>query len=467
MEIAKRYNGEIINADAMQLYAGLPIITNKITAEEQQGIPHHLLGSIGLHEQTWVVGTFAKKALGVIDEIRSKGKLPILVGGTHYYTHSILFKDGQSHLQGEDKKFVEDLGEKWPILKEPTPVILEELRRVDPVMADRWHPNDHRKIQRSLEIYLQSGRKASDIYAEQREANEKNVEGKVFGENSAHSEKTSLRYPTLLFWLHAEAATLRTRLDQRVDKMIENGLLDEVKTLDAFAHAQSEAGKPVDETRGIWPSIGYKEVKPYVTALVNPNISDKELEYERTAALGKAKTNTRHYAKRQLNYIRIKLIHALAQANASKSLYLLDGSDVSTFEEDVIQPALKLADDFLTASNALPEPSSLSAAAADMLVPKKSYDLAATPENWIRKHCEICGVTLVLQEQWELHLKSKGHKRMVKAQKKKVECQNGEIIHSKRNDRSIEKKNDASKRRKSSESIIEEDYCGSLKILEP
>ena len=161
----------------MQLYSGLPIITNKITVEERKGIPHHLLGCIGLDEPTWVVGTFVKRALGVIEEIRSRGKLPILVGGTHYYTQSLLFRDRLAEAEedgegGESKKDhheaqgpIEDLEDKYPILKESTENLLERLQDVDPVMAERWHPNDRRNIQRSLEIYLQTGRKSSDIYA--------------------------------------------------------------------------------------------------------------------------------------------------------------------------------------------------------------------------------------------------------------------------------------------------------------
>lgn len=125
----------------MQLYAGLPIITNKITADEQQGIPHHLLGCIALHEQPWVVGTFVKKALRIIDEIRSRGKLPILVGGTQYYIQSLLFQDRLAEEEdggSEAGEFIVDTKARWPILLQPTEVLLEELKKVDPIMAARW-----------------------------------------------------------------------------------------------------------------------------------------------------------------------------------------------------------------------------------------------------------------------------------------------------------------------------------------
>ncbi|KAG8532038.1 uncharacterized protein KY384_003675 [Bacidia gigantensis] len=90
VSLARHYNGEIINGDALQIYKGLPITTNKISESEQEGIPHHLLGSIGLEEEPWTVKQFLKKAQDAIEAIRLKGKLPIVVGGTQYYVQSLL-----------------------------------------------------------------------------------------------------------------------------------------------------------------------------------------------------------------------------------------------------------------------------------------------------------------------------------------------------------------------------------------
>ena len=396
----------------MQLYAGLPTITNKITVQEQQGIPHHLLGCIGLHEQTWVVGTFVKKVLGVIEEIRSRGRLPILVGGTHYYTQSLLFKDRLAEENGQEEKrtFVEDTKDEWPILGQPTDVLLEELKRVDPIMADRWHPNDHRKIQRSLEIYLQTGRKASDIYMEQRRAQN---DPKNLSEEVAILDGPYMRFPTLLFWIHADAETLRDRLNKRVDKMLKSGLPGEVWTLNAIARAQHKAGKPVDETRGIWVSIGFKEFKSYVDAHERGDTGKHDLPKLKAEALEKTKIATRQYAKRQLRWIRIKLVNALSQANTSEYLYLLDGTNVSSFDHDVVAPALQLTYDFITSTNPLPSPGSMSKVAAEMLTPRRDYDLATKPEEWTRQYCEHCVVTCVTKEQWEIHIKSKAHRKRI------------------------------------------------------
>nr|POF14015.1 trna dimethylallyltransferase, mitochondrial [Quercus suber] len=407
VELAKRFNGEIINGDAMQLYAGLPIITNKITIEEQEGVPHHLLGCIGLREQTWVVGTFVKKALAIIGDIQARGRLPILVGGTHYYTQSLLFRDRFAE-EGQSETTEESHSElKFPVLQEPTEILLAKLQDVDPVMAQRWHPNDRRKIQRSLEIYLKTGRKASDVYADQRDW--KNIpDGDVAGVGS------SMRFPTILFWVHADTEPLRTRLDQRVDKMVQAGLLEEVSSLRSSAIEQQQAGQRIDETRGIWVSIGYKEYKPYLDALESqlPNAAKQKDE-----SLERTKISTRQYAKRQVQWIRIKLANALAGAGAGKDFYLLDGSDLSTFSDSVVASAIEITKSFLQ-GEPRPSPESLSNAAAELLKPKRN-DLSLTPEKWIKQHCDFCDITCVTEDQWEKHIKSKPHRKTVSKRKQR------------------------------------------------
>src|SRR5436190_11089962 len=156
----------------MQIYRGLPIITNQIPIRERNNIAHHLIGCTDLEEEPWRIGRFKKESLQTIKEIRSRGKLPILVGGTHYYTQSVLF-NGSLLDKGEPEPEEDDqlsipVSERWPILEASPGEILQKLREVDPVMAARWHPNETRKIRRSLEIYLQTGRPASEIYQEQR-----------------------------------------------------------------------------------------------------------------------------------------------------------------------------------------------------------------------------------------------------------------------------------------------------------
>ncbi|KAJ4351378.1 tRNA dimethylallyltransferase, mitochondrial [Didymosphaeria variabile] len=410
VELAQRFNGEVINGDAMQLYKGLPIITNKITEDEMKGVSHHLLGRIGLEEETWTVGKFVANALGVIDEIRSRGKLPILVGGTHYYTQSLLFKDALS--EEPLLKIDENQSERLPVLDEPTEVLLKRLREVDPVMADRWHPNERRKIQRSLEIFLKTGKPASQVYSEQQ--SKKGLSADESGNTS------SLRFPTLLFWVHASKEVLTTRLDARVDKMLEKGLLSEVETLHNFrSDFEARTGQEIDQTRGIWVSIGYKEFMAYQTALCEGSHSEAELAKLKQAAIEKTQAATRQYAKRQVRWIQIKLLNALLAAGQGGNTFLLDLPDVSKWEAAAVRPSTDITERFLLGQS-LPDPASLSEAARDMLNPKRDYDLSQRPDLWGKRVCETCGTTSFNENDWKLHLKSRSHRRAVGTNKKKA-----------------------------------------------
>ncbi|ORY01828.1 IPP transferase-domain-containing protein [Clohesyomyces aquaticus] len=414
VDIARRYNGEIINGDAMQLYQGLPIITNKISHQEMRGVPHHLLGCIGLEEETWTVGKFVQKALSVIDEIRSRQKLPILVGGTHYYTQSLLFEDALADAPSQNENNgVQDLS----ILDGPTDAILEKLMEVDPVMADRWHPKDRRKIQRSLEIYLKTGKQASQIYDEQRIKQDVAPENGTPGSNQPVQHGFRPRFPTLVLWVHAPKDVLYPRLDNRVMKMLDQGLLSEVESLNTFRMtSDASTGSPVDQSRGIWVSIGYKEFKYYHSALIEGTISKVELEKLRTAAIESTQAATRQYANRQIRWIRIKFLNALYGAGQRGNTFLLDGSDLSKWEERVLWPATEVTNHFLS-DHFLPDPRTLSTVASEMLAPKRDYDLSQRPELWKKRVCELCGTIAATENDWNLHVKSRRHRRAVGTKK--------------------------------------------------
>ncbi|CBX98578.1 similar to tRNA isopentenyltransferase [Plenodomus lingam JN3] len=421
VEIARRLDGEIINGDAMQLYRGLPIITNKITSEEAKGVPHHLLGCIGLEEETWTVGKFVGEGLRIIDEIQSRRKLPILVGGTHYYTQSLLFQDA---LTDEPTLDLHEDNQKFPILQEPTATIHAKLREVDPVMADRWHPNERRKIQRSLEIFLRTGKPASQLYSEQRSLRASS--SKTIGEDSI-KDRSSLRFPTLVIWVHANKAVLYPRLDARVDKMLQRGLLDEVQQLSDYREREmSRSNSSIDTSRGIWVSIGYKEFLEYQNARTNQATFESELAKQKHIAIEKTQAATRQYANRQIKWIRIKLLNALIHADAKNTTFLVDGSDLSRWEEDVVQPAVTITQQFLSGQS-LPVPIALSPVAADMLTPTRDYDLAQRPDLWERKVCDTCGTIAVTENDWTLHTRSRAHRKAVGAKKKQAYTQRAQI----------------------------------------
>lgn len=326
----------------------------------------------------------------------------------------MLFKDALSKEPALD---LDENSEHFPILDEPTSVILEKLREVDPVMANRWHPNESRKIQRSLEIYLRTGKPASQLYDEQRIKRE-------IEQNSAEDERiessTGLRFPTLVFWVYANNEVLYPRLDGRVDKMLAKGLLSEVDELTKFrTDYETRTGTSVDQSRGIWVSIGYKEFLNYQTALADDALPSAELEKQKLVAIEKTQAATRQYANRQVKWIRIKLLNALFGAGYKSNMFLVDGNDLSSWEESVTTPATTITRKFLSGQE-LEDPSTLSAVAAEMLTPKRSYDLGQRPDLWQKRTCETCGTVSITENEWKQHGQSRSHRRAVGIKKKQA-----------------------------------------------
>lgn len=423
LSLATHLNAEIINCDAMQLYRGLPIITNKLSAEEQRGIPHHLLGRIGIEEVPWTVTDYVRRVEGVVGDVAGRGKRAVLVGGTGYYAHGTLFRDGiigGDEQQGGEEKGggrLEEMG---------TEEMLAELRELDPEMARRWHPRDRRKIQRSLEICLRTGRKASEVYREQAEQGNGPVDGNAAraetqiesgGDNAIQSGIDVLRYEPLIFWLSASDTALKARLNARVDTMVEHGLCKEALQLHRQSKQYQDEGIQVDKSKGIWVSIGYKEMESWA----EKHLQDPDM-YPESSQLAKdcieaVKAGTRQYAKRQDRYIRIRLANALRQANALDRLFLLDTTDLDRFEDDVVIPARNIAKAFF-AGRVLPEARELGELAKSTFQSMEEQQTRSSDRS--TRYCEVCDKTLMTQKEWEGHLVSRSHKKCVASKKRKA-----------------------------------------------
>ncbi|MCJ1472817.1 hypothetical protein MMC13_001466 [Lambiella insularis] len=420
VSLAERFHGEVINGDALQLYKGLPIATNKVSVDEMRGIPHHLLGCIGLNEEPWAVGRFVEEARKIVDEIIARGKLPILVGGTHYYTQALLFENAVV-AEPHERISTEEQESKWPVLAGSGEEMLHVLRQIDPVMAAKWHPRDSRKIRRSLEIWLTTGKKASDVYAEQREA-QRTVgsdgtnggdlmvglqSGTERGGEAIDHKSSFLRFDTLIFWVYREIEGLDERLSSRVDGMIEQGLLAEIEYLNAIYHEQQAAGLPVDTTKGIWVAIGYKEFQEYFEAVRNGG-DPSQLAHTRRAGVDLTKIATRQYARKQNRWIRRKLFQALADIQQTGSMFLLDRNGDHDATDSVAE---KITHDFL-AGLPLDDPRALSSTASSILNPLT--ERVGQSKNDTVRHCELCGTSVATAKSWADHLNSKRHKGMLK-----------------------------------------------------
>ena len=413
MTLAERFNGEIINGDALQMYDGLPIATNKLPSAERKSIPHHLLGCIRLDEETWTVGKYVHSTTAIIGDLVARGKLPIVVGGTHYYMQSLLFEGSLVKSEAKEHLSFEAQEKKWPILAASTEDMLQQLNVVDPETASRWHPKDRRKIRNSLEVYLTSGRKPSDIYREQQRSISQPIcpQGSVTGQNngeidSAGHPPSLLRFDPLIFWIHADPDKLSVRLDQRVEQMVDTGLIQEVQSMQEYLQTLERSGTPVDQSKGIQTAIGFKELLPYVVASAGaaPNIEKSEQMKKQGIEL--TKIATRQYAKRQQKWIRGKLLQALKEHDALGNLVVLDGTELLQWTRSVELLAVDAVDAFLS-GDPLPNSALPSTVDHDILVPN------ARGHNKAR-YCEMCDLTLMTQQQWDAHPQSKKHRKATK-----------------------------------------------------
>lgn len=404
------------------MYRGLPIVTNKIPDNEKNGIPHHLLDQIGLEENPWTVNEFVAETSKIVKEIRSRGKLPIVVGGTNYYVFSLIFEesilediDGDGAFEGEDlvqvpvssnETNLPDLS----ILNESTEVVLAKLKELDPVMASSWHPKDRRKILRSLEICLKSGRKASEIYEEQKSTG---------GQATPESSVPKLRFEPLIFWLEAEKSVLKDRLNTRVDAMVRDGLLEEVKEMRVFANESTKKGIALNEGKGVWIAIGYKELGHWLDACEKNSVDSTVLLTLRDTGIEDIKAGTRQYAKRQNRWIRIRLAQHLKSAGMLEKLFLLDGTDLSAWEEMVANISEKITADYLSGQT-LPENTSLSRLASQTFEHMQRQDKVSNRQV---RFCETCQKTLMTEKEWIVHVKSNRHKKVLEGIRKRAQQQ--------------------------------------------
>ena len=260
IEICKRFDGEVINGDAIQIYRQFDIGSAKASLEEQAGIPHHLIDYLDPTEN-YSASDFQMDVKQKALEIESRGKVPVLVGGTGFYVQSALYDFNFPEVKRDEaysKKLLSD------IEREGIEPYYERLKEVDSEQAERIHPNNIRRVIRALEVYESTGKPMS-VYEK---------------EQSAESS-----YRPWLIGLTMERSLLYERINLRVDHMIEQGLINEAKQL------YDRYGPDVQPMQG----IGYKEWIPYFKD-----------EYDREEAIERVKRNTRRFAKRQLTYFRNK-----------------------------------------------------------------------------------------------------------------------------------------------------------------
>lgn len=259
--LAKRFDGEVVSVDSMQLYRGMTIGTVAPTREEMEGIPHHMV-AVADPAESWSAARYVHEADACVQDILRRGKLPVLVGGTGLYLDALI--RGTDFAAGSQGTALRQQLQRRA-RQEGTEALLEELRRIDPAAAQKLHLRDEKRIIRALEVWYETGC--------------------TITEHDRQEQQRPPKYDALYIGLDfLDRQDLRDRIDKRVDTMVEQGLLEEVEAL-------LTSGLPRDATA--LQAIGYKQF-----------LAVAEGTATRQEAIAEVKLRSRQYAKRQLTWLR-------------------------------------------------------------------------------------------------------------------------------------------------------------------
>jgi len=419
LELALKFGGEIISADAMQMYRGLDIVTNKVTVEEQRLVKHHMINILDPLSINNVVD-FRNKALPVVENLLREGKIPVICGGTNYYIESLIWKvlvddtlplivgSKRTHEESTSEHCVKTSTDKCEdkVIPDcisslcwssdpgspPTLELYKMLQAVDPVRASVLHPRERRKIWRSLQVFSQHGEPHSKLLKEQKG----NVVGMGGGLRFGQD-----RICIIEVW--SEQEVLEARCDKRVEKMMARGLVKELEQFHAdYNRLRVEKGnvEELDYDKGIWQSIGFKEFHNYLC------LSEEEREGENgkrlfSEGVERMKLATRQYSRKQNKWIRRRF---LLNTRNPPPVYRVDSSNPVEWAEKVYQPAELIVRDFIEGRKPAMEP-------------LERFDNGKDIEEDCRKtmHCDTCNRDFKGSTQYKMHLKSSSHKKVLRA----------------------------------------------------
>jgi len=289
--LAKAVNGEIISADSMQVYKRMTIGTAKILPEEMQGVPHHLIDILEPSEEFNVV-LFAKLAKDAMKHCWENGKIPILVGGTGFYIQAVLY-DIDFTENDDDKSYREEL--ERIALEEGAEVLHNRLKAIDAKAAEEIHPNNVKRVIRALEFYEKSG-------------------GQKISDHNEEQKQKESPYNFAYFVLNDDRPAVYERINRRVDSMLEQGLVNEVKSL------LEEGVSPESVSM---QGLGYKEIVAFLKG---------ECTLEEAAYV--LKRDTRHFAKRQITWFK-----------REEDVLWLNRPDFSGSDEKILAEMLKIIEE--------------------------------------------------------------------------------------------------------------------------
>ncbi|OAY38165.1 tRNA dimethylallyltransferase 2 isoform X2 [Manihot esculenta] len=421
IDLAAHFPIEIINADSMQVYHGLDVLTNKVPLHDQKGVPHHLLGTVSPNVE-FTAKDFRDSAIPLITEIASRNHLPVIVGGTNYYIQALvspfLLDDTAEDLDEsfQNQSLGDELTDQVPDFGRSNFNSYDYLKDLDPVAANRIHPNNHRKINQFLNLYARFGILPSRLY-----------QGRA-AENWGRVD--NCRFDCCFICVDAAIPVLDQYVGQRVDCMIDAGLLGEV--YDIY--------KPnSDYTRGLRQAIGVREFEDFLTVYLSEGRNDKasdptneslfmesankdkilkdnikevlccsdnnELKVVLSEAIDKMKANTRRLVRRQ------KRMLTRLQTLFGWYIHCVDATESISCKSDeswsvqVVGPAVEIVRSFLSEDGS----SVLDLGACDAATMK-----TIERNLWTQYVCKACGNRVLRgAHEWEQHKQGRGHRKRI------------------------------------------------------
>ncbi|XP_077788018.1 tRNA dimethylallyltransferase isoform X1 [Podarcis muralis] len=399
LQLGRRLGGEIISADSMQVYQGLDIITNKASPQEQRLCRHHMISFVDPLVTNYTVIDFRNKATALIEDIFACKKIPIVVGGTNYYIESLLWK-----ILIDTKEVARSSGSaegtmdrKMELEKLDGEELHRRLSQVDPRMAAKLHPHDKRKMARSLQVFEKTGIPHSELLQQQQQ------------EEGGGPLSGPLKYPNpCILWLHAEQAVLEERLDQRVDAMLEAGLLGELRNFHQRYNQERVDENSQDYQHGIFQSIGFKEFHQFLIA--EGKCSEEMSQQLLNQGIQALKIVTKRYARKQNKWVRNRFLRR--PGPNVPPVYGLEVSDLSQWEEKVLEPAVQIVESFVQGRQPPAEPITMADEAGEAQEGKRRWHM-----------CELCSRVIIGEREWKEHIKSKGHRFHQKQQQQQQQQQ--------------------------------------------
>ncbi|KAK1309805.1 tRNA dimethylallyltransferase 2 [Acorus calamus] len=403
---------EIVSADSMQVYRRLDVLTNKVPLHDRRGVPHHLLGSVDPNVE-FTAKDFRDLAIPIIEGILSRNRLPIIVGGTNYYIQALVspFLLDDFMETTDDFCSADPIDDLVPIHNSEEGIcgsssLFDSLKDLDPAAANRIHPNDHRKINQYLRLYARSGVLPSELF-----------QGKA-SENWGRAD--DFRYDCCYIWVDASTPVLDRYVEQRVDWMMDAGLLNEV--YDIYRPG-------ADYTRGLRQAIGVREFEEFFREFhikqgddsMLANKGDFIFKYPESnletisesmdgkhqnilsEAIDNLKANTRRLVRKQrrrLNRLKTFFGWDLHYVDATEAFQL--GNSEETWQTKVVYPCIDLVKGFLCKETSF-----------DSLSPNGGESKSMASRNlWTQYVCEACGDRVLRgAHEWEQHKQGRGHRK--------------------------------------------------------